>query len=154
MEQVKPRLYFQGFFGLSMNIIEIVFENIPRHQLPALIKELYEGEVDDKTLFDELTSNQAFYLNFSEFKCSSFTLWKPSIRVIQYEGKFDLELSFDSGKQAGLTHLKLSVFFSDLAHKYHVEQVYGGFEPASDVDTRIFTDLALGPVQLKIPAGS
>ncbi|WP_141734311.1 hypothetical protein [Oligoflexus tunisiensis] len=130
-----------------MNIIEIVFENIPCNQLLPLLGKVAREHVSESIL-SELDLNKVYNYYFPKLAGTGFSLIEPHVRIIKYDEKYDLEVSIDLKKQAPLSNIMLSKFFATLAQEHQVKQVYGGLEPASDEDTRIFTGFDIGPVAL------
>ncbi len=132
-----------------MNIIEVVLEDIPRKSLVSLLSRL-TGVPARESIFSELDEHQVYNYSFSRLEGEGFFLNEPHVRIIKYDSKFDLEISFSLKKQAALSDSKLRDFFTKLAQQHQVSLVYAGLEPASDKDTRIFTGLTLGPISLSM----
>ncbi len=130
-----------------MNIIEVVLENIPRVKVVSLLGKL-TGISADESIFLELDTNQVYNCSLPRLECDSFLLNDTHVRIIKYDSKFDLEISFSLKKQAELSDIKLCDFFTTLAQDYQVGLAYAGLEPASDKETRIFTGTFLGPMSL------
>ncbi len=99
--------------------------------------------------------------NFDEFACSSclvqvindFRLGSavhiPTllIRVFRFDGLASIDLSFDMDwSNAGVAMPMLHRHFLKLKLLIGARAVYGGMEPAQDLDTRFFTDDERGPL--------
>ncbi|MGL6011421.1 MAG: hypothetical protein ACRC0J_07895 [Shewanella oncorhynchi] len=72
------------------------------------------------------------------------------IRILKYQGKFDLDISFDED-DVGLADVNgIDAFFAfskEVAKKFEFGNCYFGMEPASDESTRFFTNDVLGPLK-------
>ena len=70
------------------------------------------------------------------------------LRVVKYEGKFDIELSFNEAPSFDIDKIMFAMqeYAVALSRKFNIKEFYGGLEPAADIDTRYFTGNALGPV--------
>ncbi|QJQ19906.1 hypothetical protein HG549_08155 [Pseudomonas sp. SK] len=70
------------------------------------------------------------------------------MRVIKYEGKFDIDLSFDEVPSFDIDQIMFAMqeYAVALSRKFNIKEFYGGLEPAADIDTRYFTGNASGPV--------
>ncbi|MWK59164.1 hypothetical protein GO594_24520 [Pseudomonas otitidis] len=71
------------------------------------------------------------------------------LRVIKYRGWVDVELSFNDPLSFDIGNIMLAAqrYADFLSNRYHVEEFYGGLEPAADTNTRYFTGNALGPLK-------
>jgi|GEM_PF-2427145 len=145
-------------------LIEIVFENVEKHALASFVMELADygktvknyhvlsghGQADWQNYgsvlntIEKLTGGSLF-VNLVSLDMGNITLSHCALRVIQYDDKFDLEISVDS-EDVRLYEYMLPRFAMEMAEKYHVENFYGGIEPATDEDTRIFTCDRPGPL--------
>lgn len=84
-----------------------------------------------------------------EFKVSqAISLPLVLLRVIKYEDKVDVELSFNDAAPFDIDRIMLTMqgYSHAISNKFHIKEFYGGLEPASDIDTRYFTGDALGPL--------
>ncbi|MFJ2386726.1 hypothetical protein [Pseudomonas koreensis] len=72
------------------------------------------------------------------------------IRILKYQGKFDLDISFDED-DVGLANVDVTgdffEFSKEVAKKFEFGSCYFGMEPASDESTRFFTNDVLGPLK-------
>lgn len=68
------------------------------------------------------------------------------LRVVKYEGKVDVELSFNDVPPIAIDHVMLAAqrYAERLSKKFNIKIFYGGLEPAGDTDTRYFTGNTLG----------
>jgi len=71
------------------------------------------------------------------------------LRVIKYRDGVDVELSFNDSPSFDISNIMLAAqrYADVLSKRYHVEEFYGGLEPAADINTRYFTGNALGPLK-------
>ncbi|CAH0182122.1 hypothetical protein ABH908_004893 [Pseudomonas frederiksbergensis] len=72
------------------------------------------------------------------------------IRVLKYQGKFDLDISFDEHDfwLCGVGAVNALLAYSKAAaKKFEFVSCYFGMEPASDEATRFFTNDILGPLK-------
>lgn len=70
------------------------------------------------------------------------------LRVIKYKGEVDVELSFNDAPSFDIDRVMFAMqrYADELSKKFHINEFYGGLEPAADTDTRYFTGNALGPL--------
>ncbi|CAK14032.1 hypothetical protein [Pseudomonas entomophila] len=70
------------------------------------------------------------------------------LRVIKYKGEVDVELSFNDAPSFDIDRVMLAMqgYADELSKKFHINEFYGGLEPAADTDTRYFTGNTLGPL--------
>ena len=68
------------------------------------------------------------------------------LRVVKYEGKVDVELSFNDVSPIAIDHVMLAAqrYAERLSTKFNMKIFYGGLEPAGDTDTTYFTGNTLG----------
>lgn len=74
---------------------------------------------------------------------------KAGLRMFRHGDLVDVELNLDMDDVAdeGETVLALRVFAIRIAERWGVTSFFGGLEPASDPDTRLFTGNELGPIR-------
>lgn len=148
-------------------LIEIIFEDVEKHALASFVMELtgygkavkdyrvlseYERNVETDwqdcrsvlNIIEEITGGSLF-VNLVSLSMEDITLSPCALRVIQYDDRFDLEISFDS-ENAHLCEYMLCRFAAKMAERYHISNFYAGIEPASDQETRIFTCDKPGPL--------
>ncbi|MDA8481432.1 hypothetical protein NNO07_00005 [Pseudomonas resinovorans] len=153
---------------------EVVLQEVPVKGLFALLKEL-EGiseRVGDLVVSEGLEGSRCEG-GFCENLVNAFSSYEGSVcmaeklfrfrvskddflssvllRVVKYEGRVDVEMSFDSfiDLDVGFVMLAFQEISNALSRRFHVKDCYGGLEPAVDVDTRYFTNGLLGPLSLR-----
>lgn len=148
-------------------LIEIVFEDVKKHALTSFVAELsdYGRAVKDYRLLSEHGENVktdwqdyasvlniiekitdgSLFVNLISLDMGEITLSGCALRVIRYDDRFDLEISFDS-EDAPLYEYMVPRFASEMAERYQVENFYAGIEPAADEETRLFTRDKPGPL--------
>jgi len=89
------------------------------------------------------------FLVMCEFVVGASTLIPLAfLRIFRYEGKIDIEISFDASDIKWVNRVMCSAkeFSKELPRKFGIKNIYGGMEPASDEDTRYFTNDEFGPL--------
>lgn len=153
------------------NLFEIVFEDISIENIDSCLKKLtkhgenvlnYNFSSDDKSDIminfkndDEIKNiliehhGGALLINLNELNLESIEIPKCSIRIINYDDKYDLEINFDlvdvSMIDNKLLLNELRIFSSNIAENYRINNYYAGIEPAYDEENRAFTNNELGP---------
>jgi len=71
------------------------------------------------------------------------------LRFFKYEGKMDVEISFKSSNGEWVAQIMRSAkdFTKKLRQKFIMNDVYAGMEPASDEETRYFTNEAFAALK-------
>ena len=72
------------------------------------------------------------------------------LRVIKYQEGVDVELSFDDSPSFDIDCVmsSMKIYCNGLLKKFCVSELYGGLEPAIDIETRYFTGTTSGPLGL------
>ncbi len=148
------------------NIIEVVFEDVPKVEIVPLVTfviskstksilnnigeyaEIFPRGQFDVNAFDlalESSNDICISLNLIYLKVGSIFLPLTNLRILKYGGKFDIDFNFELDKMSSenetseVLFLILHGFVKELSGKHDVKNYYCGLEPASDVETRIFT---------------
>jgi len=153
------------------DMIEILLENIPQEKINDVFIEL--GCVSDKIVMAELQgldesvdtkdllsrqvvtkilSGHPLIIKMLNTSFEGVSLPESFIRVYSYNNVFDIELSFDNGviENNKVTVTKvLCGYFDNIRKKHSVKNIYCGYEPAVDEETRFFTNATLGPLVFK-----
>lgn len=152
-------------------LIEIVFENVPKKELGILLKNLTcdGGEISNYNLTLEYSSkidwssessiNEVFemnndfglFINLRILNIDDISLKKCGLATYKNKNMINFELNFqlsdfeNDGKFLADILLKLAKY---IASKYHIKNFFCGLEPASDKNTRLFTNDQIGPLFL------
>lgn len=155
---------------MAKEILEIAFENV---QLRKFTNFLINVKSDSNLLnyqvvpeyplviqfnsSDELFniinsfSDGVFNCNFSDFKLGKYAIDKVSIQLLKDNLIYDASLYFEDEALKSMDSIK---YFQHWAFK--VAQVLGsktyycGLEPASDLETRFFTESIFGPLNFDV----
>ena len=153
------------------NLIEVVFEHIGKSCVLQLLKLLITSLenvisiecTESLSLFkDEQLSEQGLeqFLGFESdvtvlikirsIDLGNIILPNLQLRLLKYEGQYDIEFNFDSNELENTTTMTLVKELHSHAKRVALEcgvnDFYCGIEPASDEDTRYFTNDELGPL--------
>ncbi|WP_242206202.1 MULTISPECIES: hypothetical protein [unclassified Pseudomonas] len=89
-------------------------------------------------------------INVRSLKFIDVSVNSALIRILKYQGGFDLDISFDEDDD-GLADVDgVGAFFAfskEVAKKFEFGNCYFGMEPASEENTRFFTNDVLGPLK-------
>lgn len=152
-------------------LIELVFESVPDHSVNDLVDDLVNtsevleltqselGAVDvDKVdgdfmkLATATTDPISVFLRCAPILVGDFSIHRPLVQVLRYSGTNDVVVSFDSSDIAKGDKLQAVKSLMNgckaLALNRGVPLFYCGYEPASDVVTRLFTGDRVGPLAL------
>ena len=147
------------------SLFEVVFENIVKSGVIQLLLFLIScaerviniqcsenvelstsGELDEKFLESVLNydGDISVVINLGNVNFGSLVLPKVLLRLVKYDNQFDIDFNFDTNdlQNMGMTDLakELHTHTKYIAKEYEVATFFGGIEPASDVDTRYFTN--------------
>ncbi|MEE1880860.1 hypothetical protein V0R55_11860 [Pseudomonas soli] len=148
---------------------EVMLERVPDVALQAVLKVIVasakthsdlslsaDSEVQGGESLEAVTQRLH---GSGESVCLSLRLWEFNVsnkvslplvllRVIKWEDRLDIELSFNSTPADDLSDIMqaLHAYVSGLAGRFSIPVFYGGMEPAIDNDTRYFTNETLGPL--------
>lgn len=151
------------------SLFEVVFENIIKSRVIQLllfliscaervndvqssedIKLFTSGELDEKALESVLNfkGDISVLINLGNMNLGGLVLPRILLRLVKYDDKFDIDFNFDTNElqNMGMTSLvkELHNRAKYIARDYEVATFFGGMEPASDVDTRYFTNGNMG----------
>lgn len=153
------------------NLIEVVFEGVAKGcvmQLLALLIQsaekltgiqcsenivlLVNDELSEEALNQLLNFNGdvSVLFNLQDVKLGSIVLPSVQLRLVKYGSDYDIDFNFDYNEleNVSMTTLINSLHSKakTLASEFDITSFYGGMEPASDEDTRYFTDEEKGPL--------
>ncbi len=147
------------------NLIEVVFENVPKANVSQLFlylvhsaKHIVSVEISENIeLLDEGKLNEQTVESLINFSGDVATLIKLKginldgvvlplvlLRLLKYNDLYDVDFSFDYAELKHVDILKLikslHISTSCLAKENGVKNWFSGMEPASDESTRYFTN--------------
>ncbi len=150
-------------------IIEILFENVAFNEASNFLTELsfrsdikniqivlgdgYSLKDKNSTLLDigsyfEKCTGGAIHVDIQNVEISNHVLPKVAVQIYKYTNTYDLSIDVDYQELQGLISLKsLQKWASEVSHRLNSESYFCGLEPASDEDTRFFTNDKLGPLE-------
>jgi hypothetical protein len=148
-----------------MNLYEVVFESVDRNSLLGLltaivansdqimninctnniveptILQIRSGDLID---FLQVAGDACIFIKLLNVGIGRAMLPSVMVRCVKYEQQFDLDFSFeldDSDDIKAVTLMKkLHDGVVELAKDVNIESFFGGMEPASDKETRYFTN--------------
>jgi len=141
---------------------EIIFEEVSNGVIDEFVgfllgcaASVYRvGDVGGKNIKDEMIP-YSFQEKSDEFLVlckfvvdASTSIPSAFLRAFRYEGKIDVEISFDGSDIRWVKQVMRSAkeFSKELSRKFGIKNIYGGMEPASDEETRYFTNDVFGPL--------
>ncbi|WP_460410534.1 MULTISPECIES: hypothetical protein [unclassified Pseudomonas] len=152
-------------------LLEIVFENVKQNVVLPLLEtvianaasvvsaecsEVFSVWNNGKLELDAVDAALGFngavsvLINVRGLKFIDVSVNSALIRILKYQGGFDLDISFDEDDD-GLADVDgVGAFFAfskEVAKKFEFGNCYFGMEPASDESTRFFTNDVLGPLK-------
>ncbi len=145
---------------------EIVMEDVPGGRVPTVLEGI--GHMAESVSWTELegesmAAGERSAESSDEVACSSCVIYTVKglrvgavlriptllIRVLGFEGRVSIDFSFDMDwADVGAAMSELQRHFLQLKMLSGAETVYGGMEPAQDMDTRFFTDAERGPLRV------
>lgn len=153
------------------NLIEVVFENVGKNCVLQLLKLLItsleniisiectenpslfrEGQIfeEDINPFLDFEGDITVLIKIRSIDLSNIILPNVQLRLLKYEGQYDVEFNFDFNElenTATTTLVKeLHAHAKCISLECGVSDFCCGMEPASDEDTRYFTNDELGPL--------
>ena len=153
------------------SLFEVVFENVVKSNVIRLlmlliagagritniqcsenIRLIIEGDLDVKALDSVLSfhGDVTVLINLVDMKIGGVTLPKVLLRWVKYGDLYDIDFNFDSNdlEDMGMMNLVTALHgdIKEIAKDNGVVAFFGGMEPASDEDTRYFTNDVLGPL--------
>jgi hypothetical protein len=109
-------------------------------------------ELDVKALDSILSfhGDVTVIINLDDMKVGGLILPKVLLRLVKYGERYNIDFNFDSNELENVSMVSLATEFHDhtkeIARNNGVDNFFGGMEPASDEDTRYFTNNDLGPL--------
>ena len=105
---------------------------------------------DEIESFINLTNDASLIIKLRDLNLAGIIIPSVLLRLVKYGDQYDIDFNFDESdiSDVGTTELmkELNVYISDLGKTYQVGEWFGGMEPASDEDTRYFTNTEDGPL--------
>lgn len=153
-------------------LVEIIFKNIPLEKIGPLLQDLSSRgeevidynltcdsrEIDwklENSLID-IFAKQAFFglfINLKSLKRSGIRLPNCGLAVYKYSTEINLEVNFQLSDLKNFSTKDLTPALMKLAKSiavdYGIDEYFGGIEPASDVETRLFTNDQAGSFSFK-----
>ncbi|MEO6680177.1 MAG: hypothetical protein ABIO21_22780 [Pseudomonas sp.] len=107
-------------------------------------------EFDEVSAAIEFDESLSIFINVRSLKVVSVIVDAALVRIVKYQGRFDMDISFDEG-DVGLQGVDVVggvfAFSTEMANEFEFVSCYFGMEPASDEATRFFTNSVLGPLK-------
>ncbi|MGE8486461.1 MAG: hypothetical protein ACN6Q5_28195 [Pseudomonas sp.] len=150
-------------------LLEVVFEFVDKGSVLPLLTEIINGAEsvvsaqcsetfpvwrDCQIQLDAISAAMSFegevcvLVNVRNLKIMELIIGSVLVRILKYDGVFDIDFSFDES-DVGLRERAvvdvLLAYSKGMADKFEVARYFCGVEPASDEDTRFFTSGELGP---------
>lgn len=151
------------------NLIEVVFENVIRSYIMKLLNMLIlstqkindiqcseninlftDGQLSKKQLdrFLDFGGDATVLINMQAMNVGDIVLPTVQLRLVKYGNQYDIDFNFDSNELVNIDTMLLikevHSFSKNLAYKHSITSFFCGMEPASDEDTRYFTNEELG----------
>jgi hypothetical protein len=144
-------------------LVELVFAGVAPEKVGGLMADIFRDAKDVGFAEAELPVLLPAVLNETEKRLATYkppltisllaqgvsiggvVLRKPIVRVIRYNNKIDVEIVFDVRDVYGRVD-SLSKAAGALAQTHLVDSCFCGYEPAKDLETRLFTGSRLGPI--------
>lgn len=153
------------------SLLEVVFENVLKTKVTQLlmllvatsrivnvqctedIELMNEGKLDVNSLSSLLSfdGDVSALVSLNDMNIGSITLPSVLLRLVKYGDHYDIDFNFDSEE---VEKIDMTALVEELHH--HAKRIAGdhsmpeffcGMEPASDEDTRYFTNETLGPLE-------
>jgi hypothetical protein len=153
------------------NLLEVVFENVCTRNVGQLLLSLIAGAgrivnaqcSEDIRLIvsGELDANALNFvlkfqgdvnlsINIGDLEFGGVILPNVLLRLVKYGEQYDIDLNFDPYELENVDMMGLVKQLHDhakeIARDSGVDTFFGGMEPASDKDTRYFTNDDFGPL--------
>lgn len=151
------------------NLFEVVFESVSKDRVVQLLIHLISCA--SQSIEIECTENIALMVNgrlsveglesvlhfngdlcvlirLQQMKAGSVVLPKVLLRLVKYGDSYDVDFNFDLSepKNVPLSMKYLHMFAIEIAKDFEAKNIFGGMEPASDDNTRYFTNQKAGPL--------
>jgi len=154
-------------------LIEIVFENVSKEKVFHLLKclrcdaesiasvgasedidFLKNGELNQQAIESiiNFSGDVTILIRLKKIKIGEITIPLVLLRLVKYDDQFDVDFNFDHSEIQYLPQSmiikELHKRISEIAKENGVISWFAGIEPASDEETRYFTNEEIGPLQL------
>jgi hypothetical protein len=154
-------------------LLEVVFELVDKGSVLPLLTEIINGAEsvvstqcsetfpvwrDCQIQLDAISAAINFegeicvLVNVRNLKVRELIISAVLVRVLKYDGMFDVDFSFDEsdvGLRGRAVLDALLAYSKGMADKIEVASYFYGVEPASNEETRFFTNGVLGPLREK-----
>lgn len=151
------------------DLVELLFEGVPDNRVNDFLSVII-GESDvlsARFSEDDVERNVFFGFDFFDLLCKNPNVSKtfsfemtclyigfaeiesPFVQVIFSDGLFDVSISFskeDLTSKVGGRFVELMRGANKATESFCVREVVCGYEPASDYETRFFTNDVIGPI--------
>jgi hypothetical protein len=117
-------------------------------QIPGLL----DNEIDENDLEAALGFPRDFVMlvKLNYIDLNGLSLPKVLLRIVKYGEMYDIDFNFEfenlKNLDAATSFASLHVYCKKLAENFKVSKLFCGIEPASDEDTRYFTNDNIGPL--------
>lgn len=105
---------------------------------------------DEIRSFINLSDDASLIVKLNSLNIAGYTIPQVLLRFLKYDGKYDIDFTFDEADLIGLNTKELMegmyTHISDITKQYQISDFFGGIEPASDEDTRYFSSNGCGPL--------
>jgi hypothetical protein len=148
--------------------IEFVFEGVPRAHVAHLFIQLLgnaeevvsvqctenrESETGDivEILRTAIASpfDLSVMVRVRKLRIGDTELPDALIRMVKYDGSFDVDCSFDSDFMCGRVAY-LQTYLCQIADEFGVPSYFAGMDPAVDPETRFFSNRETGPLECRL----
>lgn len=154
------------------SLLEVVFEGVLKTKVIQLlmllvtasrriidvqcsedIELMNDGELNLDSLSCLLSFNGdvSALISLDDMSIGSITLPNVLLRLVKYGEHYDIDFNFDSGE---IKNIDMAELVTELHHHarwiardHSMAEFFCGMEPASDEDTRYFTNEILGPLE-------
>lgn len=151
-----------------METYEIVFEGVPASSAPDLLQQLLErarNVVDVQCADQDLSFKRpidfelvrnlcgsggdfALMVNVQGLEFNGVVLPSALVRLIQYSGHFDIDISFGIAEPQLARDMmcRIHALAITFAKQFAATSFFGGLEPAADAGTQYFHEEQAGPM--------
>ncbi|WP_409523500.1 hypothetical protein [Nitrincola sp. MINF-07-Sa-05] len=153
------------------NLVEVVFESVDEgciiqfflmliqgskkisgYQCSENIPMFTEGELSEEELsrFLDFNGDASILINADDVKLGDVFLPNIQLRLVKYGCEYDVDFNFNCDEienvSMGALINGIHSYAKSLALEFGISSYYGGMEPASDEETRYFTNEEVGPL--------
>lgn len=105
---------------------------------------------DEIRSFINLSDDASLIVKLSSLNITGYTIPQVLLRLLKYDGKYDIDFTFDESSLIGFNTKELMedmyIHILGITKQYQISGFFGGIEPASDEDTRYFSSNGCGPL--------